>query len=62
MNAVGLLLVSLVVLKILGFVQMNWFLVLTSWIWMPIAILMCALVLAAIVILFFITVAAVLGR
>ena len=62
MNAVGLLLVSLVVLKILGFVQMNWFLVLTSWIWMPIAILICALVFAAIVIIFVVTVAAVLDR
>ena len=62
MNAVGLLLVSLVVLKILGFLQMNWFLVLTSWIWMPIAIFVCAIVFVAIIIIFFITVAAVLGR
>lgn len=62
MNALGLLFVSIVVLKILGFIEMNWFLVLTSWIWMPIAILFCTLIFVAVVALFVLIVTVVLGK
>lgn len=43
----GLICLVLIVLKLIGAIEMNWLLVLTSWFWFPVLIILAALILFA---------------
>lgn len=44
----GLLCIVLIVLKVMDQIEMNWFLVLTSWFWAPLLIILAFLAIVAI--------------